>query len=401
MDLFEKCFRDPVTTAARAAVDEDAYPYFLPLDNHDGLYATYQGRRLIMCGSNNYLALTADPRVCAAARQAIDRYGPACTGSRFLNGNTTLHEELELDLAAFFGKEAALLFPTGYQTNLGVISALVGRGDVAIVDKQNHASILDGCRLSNGTFRRFAHGNLADLKRQLEECPGAAGKLVIVDGVFSMAGSIAPLPEIVHLCREHGARLLVDDAHGCGVLGGGRGTAAHFGLTDEVDMITITFSKAFASIGGAVLGKRTVIEYLRHHARSQIFSASATPASVAAATAALQIIRDEPQRCAHALAAGAYMRAGLAELGYHTGQSQTPIVPVIIGDQDTTFAFWRALLEAGVFTNPIIPPAAPTGLLRTSYTAAHSDALLDDVLEIFARVGRRLGIIASAPLTSA
>lgn len=392
MDLFEKCERDRITAEARAAIDADSYPYFLALEEHDGPHATYRGRRLIMCGSNNYLGLTADERVREAARAALERYGPACTGSRFLNGNLELHERLEAELAAFFGKEAALVFPTGYQTNVGTIDALVGRADVALSDRDNHASIVDACRMCHGTVRRFAHADLADLERQLAQCPPGAGKLVVVDGVFSMSGAIAPLPGIARLCRQYGARLLVDDAHGCGVLAGGRGTAAHFGLTDEVDLITITFSKAFASIGGAVLGERRVIEYIRHHARSLIFSAAPTPASAAAAYAALQIMRDEPWHAERVRLLADRVRRELADLGYRVG-GETPIVPVYIGGREPTFALWRGLLEAGVFTNPVIPPAAPSGMLRTSYMATHTEAMLDAVLDAAATVGRHLGII--------
>lgn len=393
VDLFEKCLRDQLTAEARAAAAADAYPYFLALEEHDGPYASYRGRRLIMCGSNNYLGLTMDSRVRAAARDALERYGPACTGSRFLNGNLELHDQLEQGLAAFFGKEAALVFPTGYQTNLGAITALVGRSDVVILDKQNHASIVDACRQCFGTVKRFAHNNLSDLEHQLQSCPPQSGKLVIVDGIFSMEGTIAPLPEIVQLCRQYGARLLVDDAHGCGVLADGRGTAAHFGLTDQVDLITITFSKAFASIGGAVLGDRAVIDYIKHHARSLIFSASMSPANTAAAYAALQIIRDEPQHSRRVMELAEYMRERLNAIGYDTGQSETPIVPILVGDRELTFRLWYALFHAGVFTNPVVPPAAPVGMLRTSYMAIHNKALLDQVLDIFASVGQQLGLL--------
>jgi 8-amino-7-oxononanoate synthase len=393
MDLFDKCARDEITAEARAAAAADAYPYFLALEDHDGPYATYRGCRLIMCGSNNYLGMTTDPRVRGAARAALDRYGPACTGSRFLNGNLQLHNQLEQELATFFGKPSGVVFPTGYQTNLGAISALVGRSDVVIIDKQNHASIVDACRLSFGTVKRYAHNDMADLEHQLQSCPPQSGKLVAVDGVFSMEGTIAPLPQIVRLCRQYGARLLVDDAHGCGVLAEGRGTAAHFGLTAEVDLVTITFSKAFGSIGGAVLGDTTVIEYIRHHARSMIFSASMSPANAAAAYAALQIMRDEPWHSVRVMEIAAHMRHSLRSLGYDIGPSETPIVPIIVGDRQSTFALWRLLLDGGVFTNPIIPPAARTGLLRTSYMAIHSEELLAEVLEIFAWAGRKLGII--------
>jgi 8-amino-7-oxononanoate synthase len=393
MDVFEKCARDPITAEASAAAVADAYPYFLALEDHDGPYATYRGHRLIMCGSNNYLGLTTDRRVRAAAHEALDRYGSACTGSRFLNGNLELHERLERELAAFLGKPAALVFPTGYQTNLGTIAALVGRADAVIIDKQNHASIVDACRLSFGAVKRFAHNSMADLEHQLQSCGPQAGKLVVVDGVFSMEGTLAPLPDIVRLCRQYGARLLVDDAHGCGVLAQGRGTAAHFGLTESVDLITITFSKAFASVGGAVLGDTTVIEYIRHHARSLMFSASMSPANTAAAYAALQIMRDEPQHSIRVMQIAAWMRERLSALGYDIGASETPIVPIMIGSRTLTFELWRMLLDAGVFTNPIIPPAAPFGMLRTSYMAIHTEELLTEVLEVFEWAGQKLGII--------
>jgi 8-amino-7-oxononanoate synthase len=393
MDLFEKCHQDPLVKEAQKAIEAGIYPYFIALDEHEGTVATYQGRKVIMCGSNNYLGLTMDPRVRAASRQALDHFGPSCTGSRFLNGNLKLHEQLERELAAFFGKAAALVFSTGYQTNLGAISALVGRNDVAIVDKDDHASIVDGCRLSFGEMKRFAHNDMADLERQLRAVPARVGKLVIVDGVYSMGGDIAPLPEIVRLCKQYGARLLVDDAHAAGILGNGRGTAAHFGLSSEVDLIMTTFSKSFASLGGAVMGDAEVIRYIKHHARSLIFSASIPPANAAAALAALRIMRDEPQHSARVLAIGAYMRRSLVALGYNIGESQTPIVPIITGEIEPTLALWQTLLEAGVFTNPVPPPAAPSGRLRTSYMATHTEEQLGRVLEIFAWAGRRLGII--------
>ncbi|MFL5805111.1 MAG: aminotransferase class I/II-fold pyridoxal phosphate-dependent enzyme [Roseiflexaceae bacterium] len=397
MDLFAKCHQDQLVNEAKKAIEAGLYPYFIALDEHEGTVATYQGRKVIMCGSNNYLGLTMDPRVREASRQALEHFGPSCTGSRFLNGNLKLHEQLERELAAFFGKEAALVFSTGYQTNLGTISALVGRNDVAIVDKDDHASIVDGCRLSFGEMKRFAHNDMADLERQLRAVPARAGKLVIVDGVYSMGGDIAPLPEIVRLCKQYEARLLVDDAHAAGILGGGRGTAAHFGLTDQVDLIMTTFSKSFASLGGAIMGDEDVIRYIKYHARSLIFSASIPPANAAAALAALRIMREEPQHSARVMAIGAYMRRSLISLGYDIGESQTPIVPIITGDIGPTLAIWHTLLEAGVFTNAVPPPAAPTGRLRTSYMATHTEEQIGRVLEVFAWAGRRLGIIPTVP----
>ncbi len=397
MDIFEKCRQDILTKEARVAAAAGYYPYFIALDENEGPIASYQGRKIIMCGSNNYLGLTMDARVRDAAQQALERYGPSNTGSRFLNGNLRLHEQLEEELADFFGKEAALVFPTGYQVNLGTISALLGRNDVAILDKEAHACIVDGVRLGYGEMKRFAHNSMRDLERQLQSCGPRVGKLVVVDGVYSMGGDIAPLPEIVELSKKYGARLLVDDAHGAGVMGSGRGTAAHFGLNNDVDMIMTTFSKAFASLGGAVMGDDDVIHYIKHHARSLIYSASITPPSAAAALAALRVMREEPQRSERVMAIGAYMRRALAALGYDIGESETPIVPIITGDRETTLALWRGLLDAGVFTNPVLPPAAATGRLRTSYMATHTEEQLHQVVEIFAVIGRRIGLIPQEP----
>jgi 8-amino-7-oxononanoate synthase len=369
------------------------YPFFSVLEKSEGTTATFNGRKVHMIGSNNYLGLTLDARVREAAQHAMERFGTSCTGSRFLNGNLELHEELEKLLAEFFGKEAALVLPTGYQANLGAITAVVGRHDVAILDREDHASIVDACRLAQCEKKRFAHNDMESLERQLRACKADAGKMVIVDGVFSMGGDLAPLPEIVGLCQKYGARLMVDDAHGVGVVGNGRGTAAHFGLTEQVDIIVTTFSKSLASIGGAIMGSEDVIHYIKHHANSLIFSASIPPTQAAAALAALRIIRDEPQHSARVMAIGTQMRDALGNLGYDTGESVTPIVPVIIGDRQTTFALWRLLLDAGVFTNPVIPPAAPEGRLRTSYMATHTEEQLSEILRIFAWAGRRLGVI--------
>jgi 8-amino-7-oxononanoate synthase len=397
MDLFEKCRSDRLVLEAQKAITAGHYPFFIALEEHEGTVATYQGRKVIMCGSNNYLGLTMDPRVREASQQALEHYGPSCTGSRFLNGNLIMHEQLERELAAFFGKQSALVFSTGYQANVGAIAALVGRNDVVIIDKDDHASIVDGCRLSFGEMRRFAHNDVADLERQLRACSPRAGKLVIVDGVFSMGGDIAPLVEIVRLCKQYEARLMVDDAHGAGVVGGGRGTAAHFGVTDQVDLIMTTFSKSFASLGGAIMGDEEVIRYIKHHARSLIYSASIPPANAAAALASLRIMRDEPQHSARVMAIGAQMRSAFTTLGFNIGASQTPIVPIITGGVEPTIALWRTLLDAGVFTNPVPPPAAPTGRLRTSYIATHTEEQLNHVLEVFAWAGRRLGMIPQPP----
>lgn len=392
MDLFEKCRQYTVARKAQAA---GLYPYFIPLTDSEGTEVTVGDHRLIMIGSNNYLGLTTHPKVRQAAIEATRRYGTSCTGSRFLNGTLELHLELERRLAEFVGTEAALVFSTGYQTNVGTISALVGRGDFVVTDKEDHASIVDGCRLAFGEMRRFRHNDMAHLEHVLAGLPEDAGKLVVVDGVFSMGGDIAPLPEIVSLCRKYGARLMVDDAHAMGVLGKGRGTAAYFGLTDQVDLTMGTFSKSFASLGGFIAGAEDVIHYIQHHARSLIFSASMPPANVAAALAALEVMQEEPERIARVNRIGERMRAGFRQLGFNVGASETPIIPVIIGDDTRTFMAWKALYEAGVYTNPVVSPAVPTGssLLRTSYMATHTDEQLDRVLATFAEVGRTLGLI--------
>jgi len=392
MDLFEKCRS---FTQAKEVQAIGLYPYFIPLTDSEGTVAWVGDHRLIMIGSNNYLGLTTHPKVRQAAIDAVHRYGTSCTGSRFLNGTLELHLELERRLAEFVGKEAALVFSTGYQTNVGTISALVGRGDFAITDKEDHASILDGCRLSFGRMRRFPHNDVEALERVLAGLPEEAGKLVIVDGVFSMGGDIAPLPDLIAVCRKYGARLMVDDAHSVGVLADGRGTAAHFGVTDQVDLIMGTFSKSFASLGGFIAGDADVIHYIQHHARSLIFSASIAPANAAAALAALEVMIEEPERSHRVMEIGERMRKGFRELGFDVGNSQTPIVPVIIGEDMTTFQFWRMLFDEGVYTNPVISPAVPEGqaLLRTSYMATHTDEQLDFVLEAFAKVGRTLGVI--------
>lgn len=393
MDLFEKCEN---FTRAKIAKALGYYPYFIPLEETEGTEVVTKGHRLIMIGSNNYLGLTTHPKVREAAVEAIRKYGPSCTGSRFLNGTLDLHEELEAKLAEFLHKEAALVFSTGFQTNLGTISALVGKEDVVITDREDHASIVDGCRLSFGQMKRFPHNDMSGLEKVLASCDSDGGKLVVVDGVFSMGGDIAPLPEMVDLCKKYKARLMVDDAHSIGVLGeGGRGTASHFGLEDDVDLIMGTFSKSFASLGGVIAGDEPVIHYIQHTGRSMIFSASMSPPSVAAVLAALEVMQEEPERIEKLWHNTEKMRKGFKELGFDTGDSQTPIVPIIIGDEGDTFTMWKALFGAGVFVNVAIPPAVPPGkaLLRTSYMATHTDEQLDRVLEIFEKVSREVALI--------
>jgi len=392
VDLFEKCYG---YTEAKEAIAAGIYPYFIPLTENEGTEVTCRGHRLIMCGSNNYLGLTTHPKVRQAAKDAIERFGTSCTGSRFLNGTLEMHEQLEQELAEWVGKEAALVFSTGMQVNLGTISALVGRGDFVILDKEDHASIVDGAKLSFGETKRYAHNDMVELARALSKLPADKAKLVVVDGLFSMEGDIAPLPEIVPLCRKYGARLMVDDAHAMGVLGGGRGTAAHFGMTDQVDLIMSTFSKSFASLGGFIAGDEPIIHYIKHHARSLIFSASIPPANAAAALAALQVMREEPEWVQRLSENAAYMRKGFRQLGFDTGASVTQVIPIIIGDLEKTLMTWSMLFDAGVFVNPVLSPAVQPGreLLRTSYMATHTRPQLERVLETFAKVGRANGLI--------
>ncbi|MEN6482361.1 MAG: pyridoxal phosphate-dependent aminotransferase family protein [Anaerolineaceae bacterium] len=392
MDIFEKC---KSYTAVIEAVQRGIYPYFIPLSDNEGSEVVYKGHRMIMCGSNNYLGLTTHPKVQEAAIEATKRFGTSCTGSRFLNGTLDFHEQLERELADWVGKEAALVFSTGMQTNLGVISALVGHDDVVILDKEDHASIVDGARLGYGKIERYRHNDLDHLERVLKSLPEERGKLLAVDGLFSMEGDIAPLPTILPLIQKYNTRIMVDDAHAMGVLGGGKGTAAHFGVTDQVDLIMSTFSKSFASLGGFIAGDADVVSYVKHNARSLIFSASIPPANAAAALAALQVMREEPERIARVNQIGDRMRKGYKELGYNIGNSEPPVIPIIIGDDEKTFLTWKLLFDSGIFVNPVISPAVTSGrqLLRTSYMAIHTDEQLDKVLEVFEKVGKQVGLI--------
>ncbi|MFN8419397.1 MAG: pyridoxal phosphate-dependent aminotransferase family protein [Anaerolineae bacterium] len=392
MDLFDKVHN---YTRVKEAKELGLYPFFQPLQNSEGTTAQFEGHEVIMIGSNNYLGLTTNPQVRQAAMDAIAKYGTSCTGSRFLNGTLELHLELERRLAKYHGAEAALTFTTGYQANVGTITALVGKGDYVIVDKEDHASIVDGCLMCFGEMRRFSHNDVSSLENVLRRLPDDAGKLVVVDGVYSMGGDIAPLPEIVAICKKYGARIMVDDAHGIGVTGpGGRGTAAHFNLEDEVDIIMGTFSKSFASVGGYIVGKADVLHYVQHNARALIFSASLPPANAATVLACLDIIEAHPEIVNNLWDNAEYMRKSLREMGYDTGYSNTPIIPLIIRDEFRTALAWRALLDEGVYTNPVVPPGVPPqmSLLRTSYTATHTREHLDRALEILQRVGERLDL---------
>lgn len=397
MDLFDKVNN---FTRAKEAMQAGIYPYFQPLSDSEGSTATFMGHDVIMLGSNNYLGLTMHPRVRAAAQAAIDNYGTSCTGSRFLNGTLTFHKELDRRLAEFVGAEAAIVFPTGYQTNLGAISSIVGKGDFVILDKDAHACCVDGAMLSRGEMRRFAHSDMDSLRKVLQRLPADAGKLIVVDGVYSMGGDIAPLPQIVEIAREFKARVMVDDAHSIGVLGEGRGTAAHFGMTmDDIDLMMGTFSKSFASIGGFIAGKADVIHYIQHNARSLIFSASLPAANAMTVLTALEIIENEPQHVQRVWENADFMRNGLQALGFNTGPSETPIIPVIIGEDYVRAGLaWRALVENGVYTNPVIPPAVPPNstLLRTSYMATHTREQLQTALNAFKVVGENLDLIPAS-----
>ncbi len=392
MDIFEKCY---AYTTAKDAMEYGIYPYFIPLTENEGTVVEYKGHKLIMCGSNNYLGLTTHPKVKEAACKATEHFGTSCTGSRFLNGTLEFHEQLEHELAEWVGKEAALVFSTGMQTNLGTVSALTGTKDVLILDKDDHASIVDGARLSMGKIERYRHNDMVHLDRVLNSIPEELGKMIIVDGLFSMEGDLAPLTEIIPLAKKYGARLMVDDAHAMGVIGGGHGTAEHFGVTKDVDLIMSTFSKSFASLGGFIAGDEDIVHYIKHFARSLIFSASIPPGNAAAALASLQIMREEPERIERVNQIGARMRKGFKELGFNIGSSETPVIPIIIGSDEKTFLTWKLLFDAGVFVNPVISPAVSPGrqLLRTSYMATHTDDQLDTVLEIFSQIGKQVGLI--------
>jgi 8-amino-7-oxononanoate synthase len=391
-DLFDKCYR---FTKAKELMSAEMYPYFRVIESAQDPEVTVNGKKMIMVGSNNYLGLTNNPEVKKAAVEAVKKYGSGCAGSRFLNGTLYLHVKLEEKLARFIRKEAALVFSTGFQVNLGVISSLVGKEDIVIIDKMDHASIIDGCRLSFGEIKKFRHNDMADLERILKENNNRK-KFIVVDGVFSMEGDIINLPAVIELARRYKARVMVDDAHGIGVLGKtGRGTAEHFGLEKEVDLIMGTYSKSLASIGGFISGEEKVIHYIKHFARSLIFSASPPPASVAAVSAAVDIIENEPERIEKLWKNTRKMHKGFRALGFELGASETPIIPIMVGDDLIAFKMAMMLQQEGVFANVAVNPAVPQGkaLIRTSYMATHTDEHLEKVLNAFEKVGKALGII--------
>ena len=396
--IFDKCKN---FTEAAEARERGVYPFFKPIERMEGTRVVIDGRQLVMAGSNNYLGLATDPRMIEAARKAVEKYGTSCSGSRFMNGTLALHEEMEQKLADFAGKEAALSFTTGYQTNLGAISALLGKGEYILTDKYNHASIMDGIFMSAGIHKtihviRYKHNNMADLEKELAKLPLKAAKAIVTDGVFSMEGSIVKLPALSEMGKKYNAGIYLDEAHSMGVLGStGRGTGEHYGNMDLTDVVMCTFSKSFGSIGGFVAGDAGIIDYIKHFARPLIFSASLPPANVAAVMTALEIIKKEPDRLKRLHEISQKMLAGFKGMGFNIGFAEPPIVPLIIGDNEKTFVFWKRMFDRGVYVNPVISPAVPPNrsLIRTSYMATHSDEDLNIILEVAGEEARKLGII--------
>jgi 8-amino-7-oxononanoate synthase len=393
VDIFDKCEE---YTLPRELRKENLYAYYRTISSGQSPEVTIDGQKVVMLGSNNYLGLTENEEVKAAAAQALAKYGTGCAGSRLLNGTLDIHVELEERLAQFMGAEAVLTFSTGYQVNLGVLSCLIGRHDIAFLDSLDHASILDGARLGFGKTLKFKHNDMEDLEGKLQRSAADAGKIIVVDGVFSMEGDLSDLPQLAALKDQYGARLMVDDAHGLGVLGeNGRGTAEHFGLEHKVDLVMGTFSKSLAAVGGFIAGDEAVVDFIKHHARSQIFSAAPPPASVAAAMKALEITESEPERRKQLWENTAYMKRELNGMGFDTGDSESPVIPLVVGEDSMAFTMAIRLQQEGVFVNPVITPAVPQGraMIRTSYMATHTREQLDRALDALGNVGRELGVL--------
>jgi len=393
MDIFQKAYNYSLVEEYKA---KGLYPYFRAIETGTDTEVYLKGKKMIMLGSNSYMGLTFDEKTIQSAVENVQKHGTGCAGSRFLNGTLNIHEELEEKLASFMNRDRALLFSTGYMTNLGIISTITGKNDIIYLDKIDHASIIDGCRLSFAKVVKFRHNDMTDLKRVLEDSDRKSGKLIVVDGVFSMEGDLADLPAIVDLAKKYGTRVMVDEAHAVGVLGAnGRGTAEHFGVEDEVDIQMATFSKSFATIGGFAASESKVINYIKHHSRPLIFSASPPPAVIGAVNAALEIIENEPNRRMRLFKIAEKMRCAFKDMGYDVGPTVTPIVPLIIGDMDTCLMLWREVSDNGLFVNPVVPPAVPPGrsLIRTSYIATHTEEQLDFALDVFRKAGKKLGII--------
>ena len=394
MDIFQKCYG--VKSRAVLAREADIYPYYRVISTPQDPVVVHEGRELVMLGSNNYLGLVNHPEVKEAAATGLALYGTGCAGSRLLNGTLDIHIELEQRLAEFMRREAVLTFSTGFQVNLGVLSCLLGRHDIAFLDSLDHACIIDGCRLGFGRSFKFRHNDMGDLEKKLANAPDDKGKIIVVDGVFSMEGDVSPLDEIAKLSRQYGTRFMVDDAHGLGVFGEhGRGTPEHFGVEDEVDLVMGTFSKSLAAIGGFIAGSADVIDYIKHEARSEIFSAAPPPASVAAASKAVEIIEREPERRKQLWENTIYMKREFQSLGFDTGESASPVIPLVVGEDMDAFDMTIRLQNEGVFANPVVSPAVPPGrsMIRTSYMATHTREHLDQALTAFAKVGRQMGVI--------
>jgi 8-amino-7-oxononanoate synthase len=394
VDIFEKCANSAKYYAS--VRDAGIYPYYRAISSGQDPVVTHMGEELVMLGSNNYLGLTNHPEVKESAAIALAMFGTGCAGSRLLNGTLDIHLELEKRLATFLGREAVLTFSTGFQANLGVLSCLLRRSDVALLDSLNHASIIDGCRLGFGKSHKYRHNDMADLEKKLANISDDKGKLIVIDGVFSMEGDVANLPEIVRLKDRYDARLMVDDAHGLGVFGeNGRGVPEHFGLEKHVDLVMGTFSKSLATVGGFIAGSFEVVDYIRHEARAQIFSAAPPPPSVAAVIKALEIVEREPERRKNLWENARFMKREFETLGFDTGLSASPVIPLVVGEDLDAFAMTKKLQERGVFANPVISPAVPKGraMMRTSYMATHTAEHLERALEAFAAVGREMGVI--------
>ncbi|MDQ1266259.1 MAG: 8-amino-7-oxononanoate synthase [Bacteroidota bacterium] len=396
MDILQKCYDYDKPDVYKK---KGLYPFFRPLNGNEGPIVIIDGRKIIMAGSNNYLGLTTHPRVKGAAEEALLKYGTGCSGSRYMTGTLDLHIQLEDRIAKFLGYEAALLFSTGFQTSIGVIATLPGKGDYIVSDKENHACIIQAALLAKGItseFVRYKHNDMEDLDKLLGSLPSGPGKLIVSDGVFSVTGEIVNLPDMVKVAKKHGARVLIDDAHAIGVIGvGGRGTASNFGLESEVDLVIGTFSKTFASLGGFVAADERVINYIKHNSAAIIFSASPTPSSCAAALAALDILEEQPQLVDKLIDNADYMRSGLKNLGFNVCASQTAIISILIGDDFNTILLWKKLFDFGVFTNAFIPPGVPPNMsmIRTSYMASHEREHLDQILDVFKTAGKELGMI--------
>jgi len=393
VDVFDKCHEYELADSIREA---GVYSFYRNISSAQDPIVTMNGREVVMLGSNNYLGLASHPEVKQAAIDALEKYGTGCAGSRLLNGTLDLHVDLEDRLAGFMKRDAALTFATGFQVNLGVLSCLLGRHDIVFLDNLDHACIIDGARLGFSKIVKYKHNDMADLEDKLSRAPADAGKLIVVDGVFSMEGDLCTLPDLVRLKKQYGTRLMVDDAHGLGVMGAhGRGTAEHFGCEDEVDLVMGTFSKSLAAAGGFIAGDSVIIDYIRHNARAQIFSAASPPPLAAAVLKAIDVMEREPERRERLWENTRYMLEGLENLGFDTGGTESPVIPMVVGDDWTVFSMVSRLEEEGVFVNPVITPAVPPGhaMIRTSYMATHTREHLDKALVALAKVGREAEVI--------